>query len=65
MPYEISLIIAMVESLEKFNSRLLTLSEKSESDYNLIMNKILHNLETIELIKNNEVKGIVYNGDAI
>lgn len=58
MGSERRLIMAMVESLENFNSRLLTLSEKSESDYYQIMNKILHNLETIELLKNNEMNGV-------
>ena len=58
MASERRLIIDMIESLEKFNSRLLTLSEKSESDYYQIMNKILYNLETIELLKNNEMNGV-------
>lgn len=58
MDSEKNLIIAMVESLENFNSRLLTLSEKSDSDHYQIMNKILHNLETIELLKNNEMNGV-------
>lgn len=51
----------MVESLENFNARLLTLSEKSDCDYNLIMNKILYNLETIQMLLNNELNGVSIN----
>lgn len=55
----------MVECLETQNSKLLLMSYDENVSYETIMNKILHNLETIELIKNNEVEGIVYNGDTI
>lgn len=54
----------MVEGLEKQNSKLL-LSPYAEDDYKIIMNKILHNLETIQLIKNNEVEGLILNGHRI
>lgn len=63
MASERRLIIDMIKSLEKFNSKLLTLSEKSESDYNQIMNKILYNLETIKMLRNNELNGVYINGN--
>ena len=62
MASEQRLMMAMVESLEKFNARLLTLGQNSENDYNLIMNKIMHNLETIQMLQNNEVNGVILNG---
>ena len=55
----------MVESLENQNSKLLLMSYDKNVSYENIMNKILHNLETIQLIKNNEVEGIVCNGETI
>lgn len=54
----------MVKSLERQNSKLLLMSY-TEDDYEIIKNKILHNLDTIQLIKNNKVEGIVYNGQTI
>lgn len=62
MGSERRLIIDMIKSLEKFNSRLLTLSKNSEGDYNQIMNKILYNLETIQMLRNNELNGVTING---
>lgn len=55
----------MVECLECENSKLLLMSYDENVSYENIMNKIFHNLETIQLIKNNKVKGIVYNGETI
>ena len=54
----------MVKGLENQNSKLLLMSY-TEVDYEIIKNKILHNLDTIQLIKNNKVEGIVYNGETI
>lgn len=56
-----NLISSMIQSLEKFNARLLTLSEKCDCDYNLIMDKILHNLETMQMLRNNELIGVTIN----
>lgn len=55
----------MVTGLEKQNSKLATMKHDDDISYQKAMNKILHNLETIELIKNNKVEGIVYNGETI
>ena len=62
MGSERRLIIDMIKSLEKFNAKLLTLSEKSDCDYIQIMNKILYNLETIQMLLNNELNGVYING---